>query len=340
MELIEIDTLQPGDSPRFREVDEEHVRRLAESEADLPPILVHRSSMRVIDGAHRLSAARRKGERTIAAEFFDGTDAAAYILGVQANVAHGLPLSLAERKAAARRIVELRPELADRAVARTCGLAASTVGGIRREVVGEGARAAARVGQDGRLRPVDGGEGRRRAVAVIRASPDASLREIAQAAGVSLGTAHDIRARLDRGEDPLRGAATPVVPPAGQSAAPAIAPSGVSGVSPVVARAVAAVPRIGAGPGPRPARAARPAKAEPFAGLESLRRDPSLRFTDHGRALLVWLHRRLVVVGEADRELDQIPAHLLPVVAELAQECADSWHRLSVELQCRARQTG
>ncbi|MCC9307419.1 ParB/RepB/Spo0J family partition protein [Kitasatospora sp. RB6PN24] len=314
MEQIPIEAVLPGDSPRFQGVDEEHVRRLAETDAELPPILVHRATMRVIDGAHRLRAAQSRGADVITVEFFEGSEAEAFILGVQANVAHGLPLSLAERKAAARRIVELQPELADRAVARATGLAASTVGVIRRQAAGDGARSGTRLGRDGRLRPVDGGEGRRRAVAVIRDSPDASLREIAQAAGVSLGTAHDIRARLDRGEDPL-------CRPEPQPAAPTAE--------------LAAMRRIASEPA-----TARQTRPEPFAGLESLRRDPSLRFTDHGRALLVWLHRRLVVVGEAESELDNIPPHLLSVVAELAQECSDIWHNLSLELQYRARQIG
>jgi hypothetical protein len=346
VERIPIEAVRPGDSPRFQGVDEEHVRRLAETDAELPPILVHRGTMRVIDGAHRLGAARSRGADAISVEYFDGTEAEAYILGVQANVAHGLPLSLAERKAAAQRIVELRPELADRAVARATGLAASTVGVIRRQAGGQGARSGSRLGRDGRLRPVDGGEGRRRAVAVIRDSPDASLRAIAQAAGVSLGTAHDIRARLDRGEDPLGRPEDPLSrseDPLGRledSLGRRDDPAGRLGPAAdvaVPAAEVAAMPRIATEPPTRQSRQTRP---EPFAGLESLRRDPSLRFTDHGRALLVWLHRRLVMVGEAESELDNIPPHLLAVVAELAQECSDIWQNLALELQYRARQIG
>lgn len=148
---------------------------------------------------------------------------------------------------------------------------------------------------------------------MIRDSPDASLREIAQAAGVSLGTAHDIRARLDRGEDPLGGP---------KRRRPSRPPSW---------------PRCAGSPPSRHAPASQ-ARAVRRPGEPAAR--PSLRFTDHGRALLVWLHRRLVVVGEAESELDNIPPHLLPVVAELAQECSDIWHNLSLELQYRARQIG
>ncbi|GAA1267378.1 hypothetical protein GCM10009665_65290 [Kitasatospora nipponensis] len=379
VDRIPIDSVLPGQSPRFGAEDENHIRRLAETDAELPAIVVHRSTMRVIDGMHRLRAAHLKGERTIAVEFFDGTDAAAYILGVQANVTHGLPLSLAERKEAARRIVALQPELADRAVAQLTGLAAATVSAIRKRAGAE--ELGARLGRDGRLRPVNADEGRRRAVEVIREYPDASLREIAQAARVSLGTAHDIRARLERGEDPVqRGRTEPAEPaPSGQADTPGTAggPAGGEaangehraagagrGLGAAAMRAAApadgwsqgpdgtrpqpalpAMRRIGAErPGTERATGERPASrrggAEAFAGLESLRRDPSLRFTDHGRALLVWLHRRLVVVGEAESELRNIPPHLLPVVAELAEECSDIWRELALELHYRARQIG
>ncbi|MDH6121864.1 hypothetical protein ABH930_005937 [Kitasatospora sp. GAS204A] len=364
---IPVESIRPGESPRFGAEDEEHIRRLAQTDAELPPILVHRSTMRVIDGMHRLGAARLKGEPTIVVEYFDGTEAAAYILGVQANVAHGLPLSLAERKEAARRIVGLQPELADRAVAQLTGLAAGTVGTIRKLAGAEAAQRGSRVGRDGRLRPVNADEGRRRAVEVIREYPDASLREIAQAAGVSLGTAHDIKARLDRGEDPMRresarGARELTASTAADGvtgeADMAPVPDVVAELAPVAAVLAAmrpiGVPRQGGrgeaaerpdradprGRSERSERSARPERPEPFAGLETLRRDPSLRFTDQGRALLIWLHRRLVVVGEAETELRNIPTHLLPVVADLARECSDSWRELSIELQYRARQIG
>ncbi len=42
-----------------------HARSLAQTEADLPPIVVHRTTTRVIDGMHRLTAAGLRGEREI-----------------------------------------------------------------------------------------------------------------------------------------------------------------------------------------------------------------------------------------------------------------------------------
>lgn len=100
-----ISDLVLGCSPRLVGENADHVRILTEVGAALPPILVHRQSMRVIDGLHRVRAACAKGERTICARFFDGTDNAAFILAVESNIAHGLPLTTADRKAAAARII-------------------------------------------------------------------------------------------------------------------------------------------------------------------------------------------------------------------------------------------
>ena len=64
---VPLDTLRLGFSPRLQGHDEHMVRILAESPRPLPPILVQDASNRVIDGTHRLLAARLRGERSIAA---------------------------------------------------------------------------------------------------------------------------------------------------------------------------------------------------------------------------------------------------------------------------------
>ncbi|TQF01413.1 hypothetical protein E6W39_03110 [Kitasatospora acidiphila] len=367
---IPIDSVLPGESPRFTIEDKAHIARLAETDATLPPILIHRQTMRVIDGLHRLRAAQLKGEESIAVEYFDGTEEAAYLLSVEANIAHGLPLSVSERKAAAERIVTMRPEMSDRSIARNTGLSAKTVSEIRRRSTGDSGQSDARVGRDGRMRPVNADEGRRRVAKVIRERPDASLREIAQAAGVSVSTAHGVRCRI-RDEEPVQPGATrtgsvpaqrsdsqsftkwaPTAPPApseasraserrvAQTAQPVAEPGpSVPESGPARRAGVAADPvppsRLGSQRLPAQRRA-----DEAFAGLERLRRDPSLRFTDSGRALLTWLHQRLVVVSEAEHELQSIPPHLLTTVSALALECADNWRELATELRGRARQIG
>ncbi|NVI88918.1 ParB N-terminal domain-containing protein [Actinomadura sp. BRA 177] len=198
-----ISSLQFGYSPR-RFVDEEHVHRLAQTECALPPITVHRSTMQVIDGVHRSRAAVLRGRRHIEVVYFEGSGEDAFLQAVTANISHGLPLSLPERKAAAMRIVSTHPHLSDRAIARHAGLAAKTVAALRERSTDESAQSNARLGVDGRVRPLSGEEGRRRAAEVITERPHAPIREIAKVAGVSVGTAHDVRGRMRRGEDPVR----------------------------------------------------------------------------------------------------------------------------------------
>ncbi|MFD0855024.1 hypothetical protein ACFQ07_22475, partial [Actinomadura adrarensis] len=129
---VPITEILPADSPRLDGVDETHARVLADAESELPPILVHRATMRVIDGMHRLRVARLKGQNTVAVRFFEGPEDLVFALAVEANIAHGKPLSLQDREAAAARIVREHPEWSDRVIAGTSGLSSKTVGAIRR----------------------------------------------------------------------------------------------------------------------------------------------------------------------------------------------------------------
>lgn len=149
-----IAALRGADSPRGGGTDQEHIRMLSESGAELPPILLHLPTMRVIDGMHRVEAARLRGQHMIRARLFDGDAEAAFVLAVSANVRHGLPLPLADRKAAAARIVQAYSQWSDRAIAAKVGLAHKTVAAIRRRSSGGVPHPAARVGRDGRLRAV------------------------------------------------------------------------------------------------------------------------------------------------------------------------------------------
>jgi ParB-like chromosome segregation protein Spo0J len=199
--LVPIDSLVPGDSPRLGGVDRTHAELLAESADELPAVLVQRDTLRVIDGRHRLQAARLRGLSQIAVRFVDVTDDEAFLLAVEANLAHGLPLSLADRKAAAARIMRSRPQWSDRAIAKASGLSGKTVGALRRSL--QASDGDSRVGQDGRSRPVDGAVGRRLAGTLLGQHPRSSLREVARAAGVSVATVRDVRDRMNRGEDVL-----------------------------------------------------------------------------------------------------------------------------------------
>jgi ParB-like nuclease domain len=181
---VRIGDLVFEDSPRLSGSSTAHIQTLAEVGAPLPPILVHRSTMRVIDGLHRVKAALCRGADTIEARFFDGDEGEAFVLAVASNIAHGLPLSLADRKAAAARIIVLYPEWSDRRVAATAGLSDKTVGTMRRRLGAEIPQSTVRVGRDNRARAVrpDAGRviperrtehevGRPSAVQLLRADP-------------------------------------------------------------------------------------------------------------------------------------------------------------------------
>jgi ParB-like chromosome segregation protein Spo0J len=197
---VAVAELSPGDSPRLSGVDWDNVAGLAEVEpANLPPIVVHRATMRVFDGVHRLEAAKLRGDATIAVRFVDD-ECAAFVEAVRNNATHGKPLTLGEKRAAAQKIIQACPEWSDRKVAEISGLSKTTVAKIRPCSTGRNGQLNVRVGRDGRRRPVRGADGRERVAALLANRPDATLRELASGAGVALGTAKDVRDRLRRRE--------------------------------------------------------------------------------------------------------------------------------------------
>src|SRR5690349_16876150 len=149
---MEIDSLRLSGSPRLAGVDPVHVEAIGAMQGELPPIVVHRPTMRVIDGAHRIQAALRRGDSTIAGRFFKGSEDDAFVLSVWLNVSHGLPLALADRKRAAVRIAVSHPQWSDRRVAAVTGISPGTVADIRKRAPGPSAPDSRRIGQDGRLR--------------------------------------------------------------------------------------------------------------------------------------------------------------------------------------------
>jgi hypothetical protein len=298
-----ISALLPADSPRVSGESSEHVRLLAESSRKFPPILVHRQSMRVIDGMHRLQAAVLRGESAIEVDWFDGTAEDAFVEAVRANTSHGLPLTLADREAAAMRIMHTHHKHSDRSIAAITALAPGTVAAIRQRC-GAASNTGARIGRDGRIRPLTSVDGRRVAQEVIAAHPEASLRMIAEKAGISPTTVRDVRERMLRGEDPI--------------------PSGLS-------RHESASRKQG--------KARRPKGVETGRGrltlLQDLCRDPSLRLTQPGRHFLRWLKNRAAPLQMQPELLNIIPTHTLFVVAQIAHQCADEWYEFARELEDR-----
>jgi DNA-binding CsgD family transcriptional regulator len=309
MQVVSVGVLLGSHSPRLNGEDLQHVQLLASSGTELPPIVVHRPTMRVIDGMHRLRAAQLLGRTEIKAEFFDGTDDEAFILAVRANTAHGLPLSLADREAAAARLIGVDPRRSDRWIAAITGLAPGTVSSIRRRTGHESGNGGARIGRDGRVRPVDSAHGRRIAWDALAARPDASLREIARVARVSPSTVRDVRKRMLSGDGPV--------------------PAGRSGHDPK------ARPDAGDRPGRACGQGGPAPEKDRAALLRSLRRDPSLRFSDAGRKLLHWLDSRIGRPAELEGLLDGVPAHCAYTMVSLARQNADEWLEIAARLEQR-----
>ncbi|MEU7481109.1 ParB N-terminal domain-containing protein [Lentzea sp. NPDC042327] len=288
---VDIDVLQPADSPRVGGCSDEFVRHLASSDASIPPVVVHRPSMRVVDGVHRVRAAALRGWSSVDVEYVDGTVEDAFVLSVELNQA---TLSTADREAAARRVLRSHPQWSDRSIAAVTGLAAKSVGVLRRAV---GGQSPSRVGRDGKVRPVNSAAGRRLAGQLIQDRPGASLRDVARAAGVSPGTVRDVRRRLSQGLDPV---------PERMRAAE---------------RADAVAPQV------------RTEVRAPGVTLPILRRDPSLRFTEHGRLVLRWLEAHAVSSGEWAVVVNGVPSHCRELVADMARSCAEAWTEMADALE-------
>ena len=290
---VAISSLIVVDSPRQCGEDPDHVKRLAEVYPTFPPIVVHRETMRVVDGIHRLRAAQANGANAIRVRFFEGAARDVYLFAVSENVSHGLPLSTADRKNAAERIMRSHPHISDRGIAAVVGLAHRTVSTLRPRPTGYVPQLDRRVGRDGRNRPVDATYGRNLAAGFIRDNPNASLREIARAASISPETARDVRKRLERGEDigPNENQATRKVP---DRCAVPVAPA-----------------------------------QDPAAVLDSLRNDPSLRLNDAGKVLLRVLSSQVIEPKDWEGLWRHVPSHCRDRVAMLVRERAMSWNRFA-----------
>jgi ParB-like chromosome segregation protein Spo0J len=192
---VETEALRYGPSLRSRRLDPAHVATLAELDGRWPPILVRRRDRVVVDGHHRVAAARLTGRATVAAVWFQGTDDDAFVEAVRLNVEHGLPLTVEERKSAASFLLVDHPDWSDRRIAQVCALSPRTVGRLRSAASDE-IRPAGRVGRDGRLRSVNPESARRQIIEAVSASPTASLRAIAREVGTSPETVRRIRQRV------------------------------------------------------------------------------------------------------------------------------------------------
>jgi hypothetical protein len=140
------------------------------------------------------------------------------------------------------------------------------------------------------------------------------LREVARFAGVSLGTARDVRRRLQTGDDPL--------PPRMRHPTPRHAdrPTGDVPVTRLeVRQRLASVPNQSGSP--------------PSWLLNRLRRDPSLRYSEKGRSILQWLDAHMVDPAHWSWLTEGLPDHCRYTLVELALGCATAWQQLAEELR-------
>ncbi|MEV0156303.1 ParB N-terminal domain-containing protein [Micromonospora sp. NPDC050686] len=291
---VPIDALLQARSPRVHGEDTAHTRVLAETDAALPPILVQRGTMRIIDGTHRVRAAQLRGETEIEARFFDGSEMEAFLIAVRENIAHGLPLTFADRHAAATQLMSYHPEWSDRALAEATGLSAATIRSIRdRTPASRVAGGDRRIGRDGRVRPLNAAEGRQRAREIMLDSPNASLRQVARTAGISPTTVKDVRDRMMRGD---------------------------AGAQPARPRSKG-----------QPQTEERGFDIE--SALRNLSNDPSVRLTHSGRRALRWLWAHVVRRHELRAMSAELPPHATYILMQVAQQCAAEWSQLADGLE-------
>jgi ParB-like chromosome segregation protein Spo0J len=342
--LVPVTDLVLSNWLRVKGEDIKHVRALAEVEDELPPIVVHQATMRVIDGMHRVRAAMLSGVDSIEALLFDGDEDEAFLLAVRLNVAHGLPLSRGDRVAAAVRIIHSSPQWSDRAIARAAGLSDKTVASLRRRASAsaEIPHLPDRIGRDGRIRPFSPAAGRRVAGDLIAQNPDAAIRDVALRAGISPGTARDVRERLRNGLDPVpprqrdaSGSQPAELRLAGSQAGGSQAGGSQPGGSQAAASQAAGPQAAGSSPGDEDDGARErhlSARMTPKI-LESLRNDPSLRYNETGRVLLRLLALHTMSPADWEQLISAVPLHRAQAVAQVARSSAEAWREFATRLE-------
>jgi ParB-like chromosome segregation protein Spo0J len=296
---IGLDSIRPGPSLRSGGLSVDHVAALVEVSDGWPPIVVTDDHM-LIDGHHRVAAARRLGWDRIPALVFRGSRADAYVEAVRSNISHGMPLTLSDRRRAGRQILGVHPTWSDRRIAGTCGLSAKTVKRLRDESESLDDCATARrvrAGLDGRIRPVDAGGVRASILAELERCPDASLRAIAGSVGASPETVRSVRNQLRAARED-----------------PDLAPEAHANRDP---RAKSRVPRDD----------------------RNITAGEDLAFTsrEDGVRFAAWFDRSSVQQGDLWEQVDAVPLSRVYLVADEARRRAKFWEDFADAVEARTR---
>ena len=139
---LPLEQIRPSTDPRPRvKLSKPTVatyERAYRDDEKLPPILVRQCGewYEILDGGHRYRAALRAGLTELPVQIVKVTDEEAFDVAVQANMAHGLAYSMADRKhiAAVRLQTPRYSGRSDREISRVCGLSPSTVGKLRKKL--------------------------------------------------------------------------------------------------------------------------------------------------------------------------------------------------------------
>jgi hypothetical protein len=300
---LAVGELRDGLHLREDGLDEARVDALVDANGAWGPILVQRHDHKVIDGAHRVAAARRLGLDRLEAETFDGDPVEVVIEFVRRHGADGLALTVADRKKAAARVLSTRPEWSDRRIAEVCGLSPKTVGRVRATQVRRGGvngELVARVGRDNRVRPLDPVAVRSRIVEALSDQPDASLRVVAASVGVSPETVRLVRMNL---RSTSTGDGVP------------------SGVATAVADEVLSF--------------ARPPQVAP----PSWDADAAITTCDGGTDFLAWFERTCVDATACNEVREVVPLSRVYEIADEARRRAEVWTDFARALESRSRRS-
>jgi hypothetical protein len=165
-----------------RPIDNDHVERLSLGVEALPPIDVVKlteARFGILAGYHRVAASRLAGKKTVRVVVHDLETEQWHPFAVRSNLKHGLPLTMAQRREAARRMLLDNPRRSDRDIAADSGLSAPTVGKLRHQAIEDDEPGVKdlhlRVGRDGKSYPVPPAKGDAIERVVIEQGPGTGL---------------------------------------------------------------------------------------------------------------------------------------------------------------------
>lgn len=128
--------VDPSLQPREDGLDAQHVAALQDNPDAWPPVaVVEDGGFKLVDGFHRYAAAQNMGLQTVPVKVVEmPTDGDLRSLAFALNAVHGRPLTLADRRAEAERVLRTDATVSNLDVARRTALSPTTVAAIREQL--------------------------------------------------------------------------------------------------------------------------------------------------------------------------------------------------------------